>query len=89
MYYINKVLLRGEQIFMKVTSKGQVTIPSHIRRLLGIMSHSEVEFHEEDGRVYLRKGKGKTRIKRFRNFRGIAKVKMTTNEIMALTRGDQ
>ena len=40
---------------MRVPSKGQVTIPQAIREKLGITRHSEVEFIEEKGRVYLRK----------------------------------
>jgi AbrB family looped-hinge helix DNA binding protein len=73
---------------MRVTKKGQVTIPGHIRELLGITPESEVEFKEEKGRVYIRKSRKGTKIKRFRNFRGVATVKMTTTEIMALTRGN-
>ena len=38
---------------MKLTVKGQVTIPKHVRDRLGINAHSEVEFIEEDGRVYI------------------------------------
>jgi bifunctional DNA-binding transcriptional regulator/antitoxin component of YhaV-PrlF toxin-antitoxin module len=37
---------------MRVTVKGQVTIP-HIRELTGIRPHSEVEFYFEDGKVWL------------------------------------
>lgn len=73
---------------MRVTKKGQVTIPSHIREKLGIMPESEVEFQEENGRVYLRKKQKGRKSKRFRKFRGVATVKMTTDEIMALTRGE-
>ncbi len=73
---------------MRVTKKGQVTIPNHIRERLGIMPESEVEFIEENGRVYIRKVRKGKRMKRFRNYRGIATVKMKTDEIMALTRGD-
>jgi AbrB family looped-hinge helix DNA binding protein len=40
---------------MRVTSKGQVTIPKAIRQKMGIAPNSEVEFVEERGRVYLRK----------------------------------
>lgn len=74
---------------MRVTKKGQVTIPNHIRELLGIMPESEVEFLEENGRIYIRKARKGKRMKRFRNYRGVATVKMKTNEIMALTRGDE
>lgn len=40
---------------MKVTSKGQVTIPIGIRDRLGIFPNSEVDFTEEAGQVGLRK----------------------------------
>ncbi|MBW1996826.1 MAG: AbrB/MazE/SpoVT family DNA-binding domain-containing protein [Deltaproteobacteria bacterium] len=74
---------------MRVTSKGQVTIPQHIREKLGITPATEVDFVEKGGRVYLVKkkgGKGVTR--KFKKLRGVATVKMTTDEIMALTRAD-
>ena len=77
-----------EATFMRVTKKGQVTIPGHIRELLGITPESEVEFKEEHGRVYIRKARKGTKILRFRNYRGVATVKMSTAEIMNLTRGE-
>ena len=73
---------------MKVTTKGQVTIPQHIREKLGIFPTTEVDFVEEKGRVYLVKKKSKAiKNQRFNKLRGIATVKMTTDQIMALTRG--
>ena len=72
---------------MRVTTKGQVTIPQSIRDKLGITPAVEVDFIEEKGRVYLIKKSGARRT--FRNLRGIADVKMTTDEIMALTRGEK
>lgn len=73
---------------MRVTIKGQVTIPRHIREKLGIRPNSDVNFLEEDGRVYLTTDKVTVpKENRFRRYRGIATVKMTTDEIMALTRG--
>ncbi len=75
---------------MRVTTKGQVTIPQHVREKLGITPATEVDFIEKKGRVYLVKKKGKNiTTRRFRKLRGIATVKMTTDEIMALTRGDK
>jgi AbrB family looped-hinge helix DNA binding protein len=75
---------------MRVTTKGQVTIPQSIREKLGITPSTEVDFVEERGRVYLLKRKGKSAATgRFRKLRGTATVKMTTDEIMALTRGDR
>jgi len=38
---------------MRVTTKGQVTIPQHIREKFGITPDSEVDFVEEKGRIYL------------------------------------
>ena len=73
---------------MKVTVKGQVTIPRHIRDKLGITPNTDINFQEEGKRVYLTKKKVTVPNKnKFRRYRGIATVKMTTDEIMALTRG--
>ena len=44
---------------MRVTIKGQVTIPQEIREKLGITPAVEVDFIEEKDRVYLVKRKGK------------------------------
>ena len=68
---------------MRVTTKGQVTIPQNVRKKLGITPYSEVEFVEDGDRVYLLKKSGGGR---FRALRSIATVKMSTDEIMALTR---
>ena len=70
---------------MRVTSKGQVTIPKKVREALGIGPKSEVDFVEENGRVYLvKKSKGNP----YKHLLGSATIKMTTDEIMALTRGE-
>jgi AbrB family looped-hinge helix DNA binding protein len=75
---------------MRVTTKGQVTIPQNIREKLGITPATEVDFVEEKGRVFLVKRKGKkAATRKFSKLRGIATVKMTTDEIMALTRADK
>jgi len=72
---------------MKVTIKGQVTIPMHIREKYGILPNTDVDFVEERGRIYLKKLVDPPARKKFRKYRGVATVKMTTEEIMALTRG--
>jgi AbrB family looped-hinge helix DNA binding protein len=72
-----------------VTSKGQVTIPKKIRDLLGIQAGSAVDFElTANGDVILRHGKRKARrpMRRFARLRGVATVKMSTDDIMALTR---
>jgi AbrB family looped-hinge helix DNA binding protein len=75
---------------MRVTVKGQVTIPQEIREKLGITPAVEVDFIEEKDRIYLVKREGETKkAYKFRKLRGIANVKMTTDEIMALTREDK
>jgi AbrB family looped-hinge helix DNA binding protein len=72
---------------MKLTTKGQVTIPLAIRRHLGLVPHSEVDFKVVGDVVQLRKaragGRGRRIVERLRK-RG--DVKMTTDEILALTR---
>ena len=74
---------------MRVTTKGQVTIPQHIREKLGIVPATDIEFVEEKDRVYIvKKEEPGKRNNRFRKLRGVATVRMTTDEIMALTRKD-
>ena len=72
---------------MRVTTKGQVTIPQHIREKLGIVPSTDIEFVEEKDRVYIVIKEGPVNQKnKFRKLRGVATVRMTTDEIMALTR---
>jgi antitoxin PrlF len=73
-----------------VTSKGQVTIPKRVRDRLGIKAGSKVDFElAEDGRAFLRRiGKGRAEPSRFERMRGTATSSLTTDQIMALTRGD-
>ena len=71
---------------MKVTVKGQVTIPQYIREKMGITSNSEVDFVEEKGKVMLVKVVDSRNTRPFSRFRGVASVRMTTDEIMSLTR---
>jgi antitoxin PrlF len=83
-------VILSRSAIMKVTSKGQVTIPRHIRQKLGITPASDVEFVIEGNVVLLRAGDGtQSRGKRIVNsLKGRATVRMTTDEIMALTRGE-
>ncbi len=75
---------------MRITSKGQVTIPRDIREALGIVPSSEVEFVVENNRVWLRKRKPGTAQARslVAHMRGRATGHMSTDEILELTRGD-
>ncbi len=75
---------------MKVTSKGQVTIPQEVRDSMGIRpAETEVDFlQDEKGRWYLKKKvMKKGGESRFRRAHKAGKLKMNTEEIMALTRG--
>lgn len=74
---------------MRITSKGQVTIPARIREQAGLLPATEVEFDLRGNTVILRKversgRRGKRLVGRMR---GTGTRRMTTDEIMALTRG--
>ena len=75
---------------MRITSKGQVTIPQDIRERYGLLPHTEVEFVVEGETVFLRKTDGENRRLRawLEQARGSADIKMSTDQIMALTRGE-
>ncbi|GMV84133.1 MAG: hypothetical protein AMXMBFR7_53170 [Planctomycetota bacterium] len=74
---------------MKITSKGQVTIPADIREKAGLLPETEVEFEFSRNTVILRKaGKGRRRGRNLvETLRGKGTVRMTTDQILALTRG--
>jgi len=72
----------------KMTTKGQVTLPKRLRDHLGLKPGSDVEFElAEDGRVFL-KTRNPPPESSFARLRGSAKLGMTTDELMALTRGE-
>jgi len=75
---------------MKITLKGQVTIPQEVREQTGLMPGCEVDFSVgRDGRVYLEKRKGERRGRQIvAKLRGRGSVRMTTDEILQLTRDD-
>lgn len=75
---------------MLVTDKGQVTIPKPLRDALGIQPGTEVSFEAEGETLVVRKlrgpdGRGRSIAERLR---GRGDVAMTTDELMALTRGE-
>ncbi|CAN5648826.1 AbrB/MazE/SpoVT family DNA-binding domain-containing protein [soil metagenome] len=74
---------------MRITSKGQVTIPQDIRERIGLLPDTEVEFEVEGDAVKIRKA----RMSQARGLSLVGRLKgradrtMTTDEIMKLTRG--
>lgn len=75
---------------MRLTSKGQVTIPIDVREQLGLRQGDEVEFVVDGHEARLRRVEGPTRrsAQIVRRLRGQLRGGLTTDEIMALTRGD-
>ena len=77
---------------MRITSKGQVTIPLHIREALGLLPDTEVEFAIRGGASLIKKATGRGGRSRGRqiveHLRGRGTGTVTTDEIMRLTRGE-
>ena len=74
---------------MRLTSKGQVTIPQEIREQLGLLPYTEVEFEIEGDAVKVRKARRRSRTRGqllVNNLRGRGNRRLTTDEILALTR---
>lgn len=76
---------------MRITSKGQVTIPMALREALGLLPNTEVEFALDGDAVRITKAAGAGRRSRGReiveHMRGRGSGKMTTDQIMRLMRG--
>ena len=73
-----------------VTSKGQVTIPKPVRDQLGIEAGTRVEFHRNDkGEIVLSRADKKAPPSRFAKLLGHAGPGLSTDEIMAMTRGEE
>jgi AbrB family looped-hinge helix DNA binding protein len=80
---------------MRITSKGQVTIPQDIRERAGFMPNTEVDFVWDGELVYLVKSSDRGH-RPTRGQRAVAALRihgagitMSTDEIMALTRGEE
>ena len=78
-------------VIMRVTSKGQVTIPRKVRESMGIRpAETEIEFlQDENGRWYIAKAQASpSKASRFRTAHKTGTLTMSTEAIMALTRGE-
>ena len=77
---------------MRITSKGQVTIPLEIRERAGLMPNTEVDFEFDGHVVRIVRGNSPTKNNRgsrlVAHLRGRGDIAMSTAAIMALTRGD-
>ena len=73
---------------MRITTKGQVTIPLEVRERLGLLPHTEVEFTIRGSTAVLSKAIGGKRRGRalVQHMRGRGSVRMSTDEILGLTR---
>ena len=77
---------------MRITSKGQVTIPKQIRDALGMLPGTEVEFVRDGEKIEVRKlsggrSRGDEIVEHLRKAGG-GDIPMSTEEIMRLTRGE-
>lgn len=74
---------------MKLNSKGQVTIPAELRHRHGFTVGDDVEVVEDNGVLRIVRGDALTPGQRaVRRVRGITGPGLSTDEIMALTRGE-
>lgn len=75
---------------MRITSKGQVTIPIEIREKAGLLPNTEVVFEFDGTAVRILANPTPTKDSRggllLSRLKGSATVKMTTDQIMAATR---
>lgn len=73
---------------MRVTTKGQVTIPVELRQIHNITPNSDVEFINTNEGILIKKSKntGDDWSAKLNEIRGILGKKTTTKELMKLTR---
>ncbi len=77
---------------MRITSKGQVTIPADIRERAHLLPHTEVDFEFDGECVRIVPAKARSSSGRgarlIAHLRGRGDIALSTDEIMALTRTD-
>jgi len=75
---------------MRITPKGQITIPAELRQRFGLLPNTEVELEATEDGILLRKARGSQWRGReiVAHLAGRATRRLSTDEIMALTRGE-
>ena len=77
---------------MRITSKGQVTIPAEIRARAGLLPNTEVDFEFDGTVVRIVRARGRSKDGRgarlVAHLRGRGDIAMSTDAIMALTRDE-
>lgn len=73
---------------MKISTKGQVTIPIEMRTKLGMLPYTEVDFTLRDGGIFIKKHDNSKRkgLKLLEQLSGKSQLNMSTEYIMKLTR---
>jgi AbrB family looped-hinge helix DNA binding protein len=76
---------------MRITSKGQVTIPQEIRERLGLLPNTDVEFAVKGGEAVIRRKKGAAthaqRVVAHLKAHG-GKMRMSSAELLSLLRDE-
>jgi AbrB family looped-hinge helix DNA binding protein len=89
---IHTLWSKNGNVALRITSKGQVTIPIALREQAGLLPNTEVEFELDGAAVRIVRAKRSKRPSRgerlIEHLRGRGDSGMTTDEIMALTRGE-
>jgi AbrB family looped-hinge helix DNA binding protein len=78
---------------VKITSKGQVTIPKEIRDEFGLLPGTEVEFVSNEGEIRVQRvegsrNRGREIVEHLQRPGAGGDIRLTTEEIMRMTRGE-
>jgi AbrB family looped-hinge helix DNA binding protein len=75
---------------MRITSKGQVTIPKHIRDATGLHPESDARFELIEGGALIRPAPARSTDERIEEWLGSApRPTLTGDQLIALTRGEE
>jgi AbrB family looped-hinge helix DNA binding protein len=81
----------GKEIGLRISSKGQITIPAAIRKQAGLLPHTEVNFEFDGKGVRIvranNRGEDSPGSRLIAHLRGRGDIALSTDAIIALTRG--